>query len=119
MDSKQIIRELIETGTVPPSKRDSLQGKPIPVSMARAIIEEALGFPEVKKGGKFGAVGMLLQCLPDGTIEFSQTHEYSLGAMSEHKQVFSIRGEAIDAFLKEREKDFPRIPYPIHLDWNA
>lgn len=119
MGSEPIIRELIETGTIPPSKRDSLKGSRIPVSLARAIIEQALGSPEAQKGKRFGAVGLLLQCLPDGSIEFSQMYEYSLGAMKEHKKLFSSPGEAIDAFIRAREKDFPKIPYPIHLDWNA
>ena len=119
MGSEPIIRELIETGTISPSKRDSLKGSRIPVSLARAIIEQALGSPETQKGKRFGAVGLLLQSLPDGSIEFSQTYECTLGGMKEDKQLFSSLGQAIDAFLKAREKDFPRIPFRIHLDWNA
>ena len=116
---KRILRELIETGTVPPSKRDSFNGKPIPVSIARAVIEGALSCQEPKSEKRFGAVGKKLQRLPDGTIAFLQTFEHSLGTMKEHKQLFSDLRQAIDAFLKAREKDFPEIPYPIRFDWNA
>ena len=116
---KRILRELIETGTIPPSKRDSFNGKPLPISVARAIIEDALSCQEANSENRFGSVGKQLQRLSDGSIAFLQTFEHSLGTMKEDKEVFSDLRRAIDAFLRAREKDFPEIPYPIRFDWNA
>jgi hypothetical protein len=98
---KKIFRELIESGTVPPRKREGFTEKPIPVSLARKIIEEALGMPESRAENRFGGTGKQLELLADGRIAFHQSFEESLGKMSEHTDFFANLRVAIDAYLAQ------------------